>query len=77
LRHLDAAHLIQSADYILEQAAQSDRNVEQQRQVRTDTDTRTGFVISFSAKTTTRRRNNRPLLGSPLLHSIATRRYRA
>ena len=39
LRELEAAHLIQSADYILEQAARSGRNAERQRQVTSDADT--------------------------------------
>jgi len=56
LRELEAAHLIQSADYILEQAAKGGRNVQRQRQVTSDGDTQSGFVASFSAPTT----NNRP-----------------
>jgi hypothetical protein len=43
LRELEAAHFIQSADYILDHAAQSGRNVERQRQVTSDTNTRDRF----------------------------------
>jgi hypothetical protein len=43
LRELEAARLIQSADYILEQAARSGRNVERQHQVTSDGDTRSRF----------------------------------
>jgi len=43
LRELEAAHLIQSADYILEQAAKGGRNVQRQRQVTSDGDTQSRF----------------------------------
>lgn len=43
LRELEAAQLIQSADYILDQAAERGRNVERQRRVASDSETRGRF----------------------------------
>jgi hypothetical protein len=40
LRELEAAQLIQSADYILDQAAEHGRNVERQRRATSDAETR-------------------------------------
>ena len=76
LRELEAAHLIQSADYILEQAARSGRNVERQRQMTNDADTRADFAGSFSAPTTTRERNNPPA-ETGVIRSTPTRGYEA
>ena len=43
LRELEAAHLIQSADHILQQAAEHGRNVERQRRATGDPETRSRF----------------------------------
>lgn len=43
LRELEAAQLIQSADYILDHAAERGRNVERQRRVTSDSETRGRF----------------------------------